>query len=84
MDVARLNGAKTVALTDFGKSPIDKVSDVVLHTVSDETNYRILGLSSRIAQLAIVDAIYSYLVCHLDCAEERIEKTESALKPKKV
>lgn len=84
MQIAKSNGATTVAVTHFGRSPIHKVSDIVLSTVSDETNYRILGLSSRISQLAIVDTIYSYLVCHLDCAEERIEKTESALKPKKV
>ena len=56
----------------------------MLHTVSDETNYRILGLSSRIAQLAIIDTIYSYLVCHLDGVQESIAKTEAALQNKKL
>ena len=84
MQTAKQNGATTVAITNFGKSPIDKYSDIILHTVSDETNYRILGLSSRIAQLAIIDTIYSCLVCRLDNTNERIAQTELALKQKKV
>ena len=67
----------------LSKSPIESVSDVVLYTVSDETNYRILGLSSRISQLAIIDTIYSYLVCHIEGAQESIAKTEVALQGKK-
>ena len=84
LQIAKQNGATTIAVTNFEKSPIDKVSDIILHTVSDETNYRILGLSSRIAQLAIIDTIYSYLVCHIDGANDKIAQTELALKPKKV
>ncbi|MBO5851377.1 MAG: SIS domain-containing protein [Clostridia bacterium] len=84
MQIAKQNGATTVAITNIDKSPIDKVSDVVLSTVSDETNYRILGLSSRIAQLAIVDTIYSYLVCHTADSNDEIAQTELALKPKKI
>ena len=44
METAKLNGATTIAITNLEKSPIDKTSDLILHTVSDETNYRILGL----------------------------------------
>lgn len=84
MQIAKQNGATTIAITNLGKSPIDKVSDIILHTVSDETNYRILGLSSRIAQLAIIDTIYSCLVCRLKNPTERIAQTELALKPKKM
>lgn len=81
--IAKSNNATTVSLTNAGTSPIYKVSDYVLNTVSDETNYTILGLNSRIAQLAIIDAIYSYLVCRLPNAQEAIHKTEEALQPKK-
>lgn len=83
MELAKTNGATTLAITNNGKAPIDKFCDVILHTLSDETNYRILGLSSRISQLAIIDAVYSYLVCHLPRAKENIKKTESALRQKK-
>ena len=81
---ARAAGAVTVAITSYERSPINKVSDLVLTTVSDETNYRILGLSSRIAQLAIIDTLYSYLVLHLKEARERIAVTEAALATKKI
>ena len=84
LQMAKQNGATTIAITNFGKSPIDKVADIILHTVSDETNYRILGLSSRISQLAIIDTIYSFLVCRLDNINERISQTEIALQPKKL
>ena len=84
MKTAKACGATTIAITSDAKSPIERVSDIVLRTVSDETNYRILGLSSRIAQLAIIDTIYSYLVCRLDTAKERIARTEAALETKKI
>ena len=84
MKIAREQGAFCTALTGAEKSPLHKAADVVLRTVSDETNYRILGLSSRIAQLAIIDAVYSYLVCHIISAQEEIMKTESSLQMKKI
>lgn len=83
MQLASANGALTVALTNLGKSPVGKVSDLLLCTVSDETNYSILGLNSRIAQLAIIDTLYSYLVCHLPTADTAIKETENALQTKK-
>ncbi len=84
MKIAREQGAFCTALTGAEKSPLHKAADIVLRTVSDETNYRILGLSSRIAQLAIIDAVYSYLVCHLPLAENKIAATEAALQNKKI
>ena len=84
MQTAKERGSTTISLTSEKKSPIVKVSDIVLYTVSDETNYRILGLSSRIAQLTIIDTIYSYLVCHINNSEERIARTESSLKLTKI
>lgn len=83
LKLSKTNNATTVAITNYGKSPIYRVSDHVLTTLSDETNYTILGLNSRIAQLAIVDTIYSYLVCHMQNAKENIHKTEEALQSKK-
>ena len=84
LQIAKENGATTIAITNVGKSPLCKVSDIILRTVSDETNYRILGLTSRLTQLVIVDAIYSYLVCHLPSAEGNITATESSLQTKKI
>lgn len=84
LQIAKSNGAITACLTDKGKSPIFKVSDYVLTTLSDETNYRILGLSSRIAGLAIIDTVYSYLACHIENGKLIMSETEKALVDKKI
>lgn len=82
--IAKERGATTICLTNYGKSPIIKVSDIVLQTYSDETRYSILALNSRIAQLAIVDALYFYIVLRKgDEATTAIAATERALLSKK-
>lgn len=82
--IARENGAATISVTNIGKSPIKKQSDIILNTASSETEYTILGLNSRIAALAIVDTLYCYIVVRGgDKTQQAIEKTESALKDKK-
>ncbi len=84
LQTAKKNGATTIALTNQNPSPIDDVSDIILKTTSNETNYRVLGLCSRITQLAIIDSIYSYIVCNLPNAENKIDKTELVLSKKKI
>ena len=50
---------------------------------ADETNYSILALNSRIAQLAIIDALYFYIIYRMPGAKNAIEETERALLNKK-
>ncbi len=83
LSVAKSNGAATVAITSRGKSPILKYSDYVLNTNSNETKYSILGLNSRIAQLAIINTLYYYIICHSGKADEAIQSTEKSLQSKK-
>lgn len=83
LKIAKRANALTASITNSSKSPIYTVSDYVLKTVSDETNYRILGLNSRIAQLAIIDAIYYFVASHMQQAKEMTELTEDALHNKK-
>ena len=84
LKTAKQSGATTITITNCGKSPIQKFSDLVLHTASDETKYNILALNSRIAQLSIVNAIYFYLVYHQsEKALESIKETERSLLSKK-
>ena len=83
--LARINGATTICVTNSGSSPITEVSDICLFTKSEETQYSILAMSSRIAQLTIFDAIYTYIVANSDkMASKAIRNTESALKEKKI
>lgn len=84
LKVARICHATTICITNQDSSPITDVSDICLFTQSDETQHSILGMSSRIAQLTIFDAIYTYIVANSDSqATQAIRSTESALKDKK-
>lgn len=83
LKIAHERGAKTISITNKGKSPIVKVSDIALFTASDETQYSILGLNSRISQLAIISSVYYYIANHKAISTEAIEMTESALQNKK-
>ena len=84
LKIAREHGAKTIAITSKGKSPVQKYSDIVLLTDANETAYNILALDSRIAQLAIIDVLYYYVVYNLfEAARESINETERSLLSKK-
>ena len=81
---AHKNGATTISITNRGRSPIVKYSDYVLHTNADETKYTILAMSSRIAQLAIIDTLYTHIVLHGgETVAKAVQNTESALENKK-
>lgn len=57
--LAKDAGASTIGITRLGRSPLQRFCDVVLHTVANETRFRPEAMSSRVAQLAIVDTLVS-------------------------
>jgi DNA-binding MurR/RpiR family transcriptional regulator len=57
--VARTRGATTIAITNFHPSPLSKEADLVLLTAARETTFRAGAMSSRIAQLALVDCLFA-------------------------
>ncbi len=83
LKTAKENGCPTVSITNKGKSPIYRVSTYVINTSANESNYTLLGLSSRISQLAIVDCIYYYTACQIYDSNVILEKTLTALSLKK-
>jgi DNA-binding MurR/RpiR family transcriptional regulator len=56
--LAAARGATTVAITNFGSSPITGCADLVLLTAARETTFRSGATASRIAQLAVVDCLF--------------------------
>lgn len=84
MQLSKIGGATTVCLTNHGNSPIVEACDYSLFTKASETQHSILAMSSRIAQLTILDSIYTYIVVNSDKkAVQEIYKTELALQNKK-
>ncbi|RCW51256.1 MurR/RpiR family transcriptional regulator [Paenibacillus prosopidis] len=74
------NGAKTIAITGFPKSPISQHADVSLHTSSDETEYRSEALASRIGQLSLIDALYvNVMIANKEKAKKSLEKVREAI-----
>lgn len=59
--LAKEAGARTVCITNFGKSPIQEYADVMLHTMARETRFRTEAMTSRLAQLAIIDTLIACL-----------------------
>ncbi|GER67467.1 transcriptional regulator [Weizmannia acidilactici] len=71
------NGAKTIGITQFAKSPLSQKVDVPLFTVSQETDFRSSSFSSRIVQLSIIDALYvNVMVKTKDENEEVLQKSK--------
>lgn len=59
--LAKEAGATTLCITNFGKSPLQAFSDLTLFTMARETNFRTEAMTSRLAQLAIIDALIACL-----------------------
>ena len=63
----------------MGRSPLYDVADIHLSTSASESKYRIVALSSRIAQMAIVDTIYTLIALRKPDAVSGFHKLEKAL-----
>ena len=82
--IAKESGASVVAITNYGRSPITKLSDAVLFTAAGETAFKSDALSSRIAELVILDALWAAVAFEdYDKSWESIRKTRDATSPKK-
>ena len=60
--LARAGVVGPVAMTGSADSPLGKLADVCLVVDSRETNYRTDAMVSRIAEIALMDTIFSGLV----------------------
>lgn len=56
---ARRRGATTIGITNFDGSPLAEQADHLLVTAARETTFRSGAMSSRIAQLALVDCLFA-------------------------
>ncbi|MFF2632769.1 MurR/RpiR family transcriptional regulator [Microbacterium sp. NPDC058021] len=78
--VARERGATTVAITNHPDSPIADVADHLLVTSARESRYRTGAMSSRLAQMAIVDfVVVRLLQREMDRAGELLRRTYDAV-----
>lgn len=84
MREAGSHGARTVAITNFPRSPITVTSDYVLLTAARETAFRSGAMTSRIAQLTVVDCLFVVLAQHeLPDSMTALERTFEAAQAKR-
>ncbi|MFA6508286.1 MAG: MurR/RpiR family transcriptional regulator [Treponemataceae bacterium] len=85
LEIAKKCGASVIAITNYGRSPITKISDVVLFTAAGETAFKSDALSSRIAELVILDALWTAVAFEdYDRSSECIRRTREATASKKI
>jgi DNA-binding MurR/RpiR family transcriptional regulator len=83
--LAKEAGATTIVITNFGKSPLLAHSDIVLNTLARETQFRTEAMTSRIAQLAIIDTLIACLaLTDYDRSVATINSTFEVLASKRV
>ena len=81
---ARKAGATTIAITNFSPSPLTKFADIVLLTAAPESAFGGEVLTSRIAQLCVIDLLsVSVAITIGEGCLELIEKTSDAVKRKR-
>ena len=81
LQIMKRSGGKTVAVTNFPDSPIARTADYSLVTAAKETRYRSGAMSSRIAQLALVDFMFVRIMqLRLESAEVLLERTYQAVR----
>ena len=79
--VARERGATTIAITNFAGSPIAAEADLLLTTAARETTFRSGAMSSRIAQLAVVDCLFAGVAQHsYDPAIDALQSTHAVVR----
>ncbi len=76
--LAKEAGANTIVITNYGTSPIQEHADVVLYTAARETRFRTEAMTSRIPELAIVDALTAVLA--LEDFEESVKVIDSTFR----
>ena len=73
LHLAAARGGTTIALTRFDNSPLAQAADLCLYTSSPEISHRSGAMSSRIAQMCMVDVLFTAV------ARRNYRKVETAL-----
>ncbi|MBB5173845.1 MurR/RpiR family transcriptional regulator [Texcoconibacillus texcoconensis] len=85
LDVAQEHNVTTIGITTLAKSPLSEGVDIPLFTVSEETDYRSEALSSRLAQLSIIDALYVNIsIARKEQMEQSLNNMRNAVSIKRI
>ncbi|WP_296036941.1 MurR/RpiR family transcriptional regulator [uncultured Agrobacterium sp.] len=84
LQVAKRNGAKTIAVTNYNSSALAQAADVVLCSTAQGSPLMGENAAARIAQLNILDAVFMAVAQRdYQSAERNLDRTMSAVKSKR-
>lgn len=84
VQIARSNGAKVVAISNYNSSPLAELSDVVLCSTALGSPLTSENAAARIAQLNIMDAVFMAVAQKgYQSAEENLAQTMAAVRSKR-
>ena len=81
---ARERGVTTISITSRERSPLTRVSDIVLLTDTEETRHSTLGLNSHISRLIVIDSLCYKIVYENSLRAFAVGETEEELRSKRV
>lgn len=85
MRIAKEKGAKTICFTKAGKSELTKYSDIVLYNVTIDTSVDKEVIARRVAEQAMLDAIYMGVLQKMKTSSfERFKEVSESLKVNKI
>ncbi|WP_214742017.1 MurR/RpiR family transcriptional regulator [Exiguobacterium sp. s48] len=88
LDIAKLlkeKGVPMIAITNYAKSPLSKLADVSLYTVSQETAFRSEALASRIAELSLIDALFTAVMMRRgEAARASLQQMREAISMRRI
>ena len=83
LELARRNGARCIAVTNYSTAPIAEIADVVLCSTAQGSPLLGENAAARIAQLSIMDALFVAVAQRdLDSAETNLARTRRAVETK--
>jgi RpiR family transcriptional regulator, carbohydrate utilization regulator len=77
LQIARDNGAMTLGISNYRKSPLHEVSRIFFCTSFSESQVKAAALSSQITQLCLIDSLYLLVARHKNVSLAKIERLNS-------
>lgn len=83
--IAKDSGATVIGVTSHLRSPLSKLSTIILHGMTREVNYRPEAMASRLIHLAIVDVLYvGAMLKEPELIAENMQKIRHAIAQRRV
>jgi len=78
LEQASAKGATTIGISNYMKSPLEQASAIFLCSSFPESRVKVAALSSRIAQMCLIDALYLLTARYLDAPLRKAEALNAA------